>query len=142
MGLDLTGLGAIADLGSKIIDKFVPDKAQADAAKLAMFQAQQTGELAQLQADTSLAQAQSSVDGIEAASTRLFVAGWRPWIGWICGTGFGVQFVIGPLAEWGSALAGHPVKFPQMDMSTMMPLLFGILGLGAFRTVEKVKGVA
>jgi hypothetical protein len=50
--------------------------------------------------------------------------------------------VVGPLAEWGASLAGHPVKFPQMDMGTMMPLLFGMLGLGAFRTAEKLQGKA
>ena len=52
------------------------------------------------------------------------------------------QFVVGPVGEWISALAGHPVKFPQMDLGTMMPLLFGMLGLGAYRTAEKVRGVA
>ena len=48
------------------------------------------------------------------------------------------QGVIGPLAEWGSSLAGHPVKFPQMDTGTMMPLLLGMLGLGGLRTAEKL----
>ena len=57
------------------------------------------------------------------------------------GAGFAVQFVVGPLGEWASALAGHPVKFPQMDLGTMMPLLFGMLGLGAYRTAEKIQGV-
>jgi len=53
-----------------------------------------------------------------------------------------VQFVFGPLAEWGCALYGHPVKFPAMDTGTMMPLLLGMLGLGGLRTAEKIQGVA
>ena len=71
-----------------------------------------------------------------------FTFGLRPFIGWVCGAGFALQFVVGPLGEWISMLAGHPVKFPQLDLGTMMPLLFGMLGLGAFRTAEKVQGVA
>ncbi|MFM7571390.1 MAG: hypothetical protein ACKO8O_22215 [Betaproteobacteria bacterium] len=51
-----------------------------------------------------------------------------------------MQFVVGPVGEWVCALAGHPIKFPQMDLGTMMPLLFGMLGLGAYRTAEKVRG--
>jgi hypothetical protein len=60
----------------------------------------------------------------------------------VCGSGFAIQFVVGPLAEWGSALYGHPVKFPQMDMATLMPLLLGMLGLSGYRTIERVNGVA
>ena len=63
-------------------------------------------------------------------------------MGWTCGAGFAVQFVVGPVGEWISALAGHPVKFPQTDLGTKMPLLFGMLGLGAYRTAEKLRRVA
>jgi len=66
----------------------------------------------------------------EAASPNPFTSGWRPFIGWTCGAGFAVQFVVGPVGEWVCALAGHPIKFPQMDLGTMMPLLFGMLELG------------
>lgn len=61
---------------------------------------------------------------------------------WVYGAGFMLQFVIRPLGEWVSILMGPPVQFPQMDLSTMMPLLFGLLGLGAYRTAEKMRGVA
>ena len=53
-----------------------------------------------------------------------------------------MQFVVGPAGECISVLAGHSVKFPQMDLGAMMPLLFGVLGLGASRTAEKIQGVA
>ncbi|HEY8877782.1 MAG TPA: holin family protein [Roseateles sp.] len=126
---------AILDIGGKVIDRLFPDPAQKAAAQLELFKLQQQGELSQIAG-------QMDINKQEAASSNAFVAGWRPFVGWVCGTGFAVQFVVGPLAEWGAALAGHPVKFPQMDMATMMPLLFGMLGLGAYRSVEKVKGVA
>lgn len=122
-------------LGSKLIDRFFPDPAQADAARLELLRLQQSGELAQITG-------QLDINKAEAASANPFTSGWRPFIGWTCGAGFAVQFVVGPLAEWAAALAGHPVKFPPMDVGTMMPLLLGMLGLGGLRTAEKIQGVA
>jgi len=127
----LDPISASFEVGSKVLDRVLPDPAQQAAAKLELLKLQQNGELAQITG-------QMEINKAEAASSSLFVSGWRPSIGWICGAGFAVQFVIGPLAEWGSALAGHPVKFPQMDTGTMMPLLLGMLGLGGLRTAEKL----
>ena len=122
---------ALFEVGSKVLDRVLPDPAQQAAAKLELMKLQQNGELAQITG-------QMDINKVEAASSSIFVSGWRPSIGWVCGAGFAVQFVIGPLAEWGSALYGHPVKFPQMDTGTMMPLLLGMLGLGGLRTAEKL----
>jgi hypothetical protein len=127
----LDPVSALFEVGSKVLDRVLPDPAQQAAAKLELLKLQQNGELAQITG-------QMEINKAEAASSSLFVSGWRPSIGWICGAGFAVQFVIGPLAEWGSALAGHPIKFPQMDTGTMMPLLLGMLGLGGLRTAEKL----
>jgi hypothetical protein len=127
----LDPVSALLDIGGKVLDRVLPDPAQQAAAKLELLKLQQNGELAQITG-------QMDINKVEAASSSLFVSGWRPSIGWVCGAGFAVQFVIGPLAEWGSALAGHPVKFPQMDTGTMMPLLLGMLGLGGLRTAEKL----
>lgn len=127
----LDPISALFEVGSKVLDRVLPDPAQQAAAKLELLKLQQNGELAQITG-------QMEINKAEAASSSLFVSGWRPSIGWICGAGFAVQFVIGPLAEWGAALAGHPVKFPQMDTGTMMPLLLGMLGLGGLRTAEKL----
>ena len=127
----LDPVSALLDIGGKVLDRVLPDPAQQAAAKLELLKLQQNGELAQISG-------QMEINKVEAASSSLFVSGWRPSIGWVCGAGFAVQFVIGPLAEWGSALYGHPVKFPQMDTGTMMPLLLGMLGLGGLRTAEKL----
>jgi len=127
----LDPISALLDVGSKVIDRVWPDPAQAASAKLELMKLQQSGELA-------LIAGQMDINKVEAANPSVFVSGWRPGIGWVCGAGFAVQFVIGPLAEWGSALYGHPVKFPQMDTGTMMPLLLGMLGLGGLRTAEKL----
>ena len=127
----LDPVSALFEVGSKVLDRVLPDPAQQAAAKLELLKLQQNGELAQITG-------QMEINKVEAASSSLFVSGWRPSIGWVCGAGFAVQFVIGPLAEWGSALYGHPVKFPHMDTGTMMPLLLGMLGHGGLRTAEKL----
>jgi len=131
----LDPVSALLDIGGKVFDRVFPDPAQAANAKLELMKLQQSGELTQIAG-------QMDINKIEAASSSLFVSGWRPAIGWVCGIGFAVQFIIGPLAEWGAALAGHPVKFPTMDTGTMMPLLLGMLGLAGARTAEKIQGVA
>ena len=127
----LDPVSALLDIGGKVMDRLWPDPVQAAAAKMELFKMQQSGELAQMAG-------QLDINKAEAANPSVFVSGWRPFIGWVCGSGFAIQFVIGPIAEWGSAVYGHPVKFPQMDTGTMMPLLLGMLGLGGLRTAEKL----
>lgn len=126
--MDITGIGALAESAKGIIGMFFPDKTETEKAQLA--------------ASLAILQSQTDTNRAEASSPSMFVAGWRPFIGWICGAGFGVQFVAGPLFEWGAGLFGHPIKFPQMDLGTMMPLLLGMLGLGGMRTAEKIQGAA
>jgi len=126
--MDITGLGAVADLATTVINKIFPDKSEQEKQQLALA--------------LTVVQGQLDTNKAEAANPSVFVAGWRPFVGWVCGSGFAIQFIVGPLCEWGSAAAGHPVKFPPLDLGTMMPLLLGMLGLGGMRTVEKVQGVS
>lgn len=126
---------AVLDIGGKLIDRLWPDPAQANAAKFELFKLQQSGELAQMAG-------QLDINKVEAAHASRFVSGWRPFIGWVCGSGLAVQFLIGPLLTWGAALLGKPIVFPQLDMGTLLTLLSGMLGLGGLRTVEKLKGAA
>lgn len=130
----LTGFGEIADLAGTIINKFWPDKTQVEKDQIA---AQMQLMLIQAQQVT----AQTDINKIEAASSSLFVAGWRPFVGWACGAGFAIQ-VMGPLVEWIAALCGHPVKFPVMDASLMGSTLAALLGLGGMRSWDKKNGVA
>jgi hypothetical protein len=126
-----------------IINKVVPDKAAAAQAVATLNQMQLQGalqeEFAQLQAVTS---AQSDVNKQEAASSSIFVAGWRPFCGWVCGGALALIYVVGPFFVWITALIGHPTPFPTLDSNQLMTLLFGMLGMGTLRTVDKVKGVS
>ena len=133
----MTGITDILGLGGKILDKVVPDPQAREQAKLELLRLQQRGDLAGLQAESDLAKAQLEVDKTEAASPSLFVAGWRPFIGWVCGMGLGYQFLLRPMA---TAIFGG--AWVELDTSSLQTLLMGMLGLGGLRTFEKLNGVA
>lgn len=137
----LDAITAALDIGGKIIDRLWPDPTQAAAAKLELLKMQQTGELAQLSADTDLAKGQLAVDQTEAANASLFVAGWRPFVGWVCGGALANEFIVMPAATWVANLAGAHISTLSIDFNALSTILFGMLGLGAMRTYEKVKGV-
>ena len=80
-----------------------------------------------------------SRDKAEAASPSLFVAGWRPAIGWTCAAALAYQFLLAPLAVWVGFLIGHPVPKPPTLDEHLWELMFGMLGLGALRSLEKIK---
>lgn len=127
---------------AKIIDKIIPDKTAAAAAQAALAQATLNGQLAEIQAEYDNAKSQIDVNKAEAANGSVFVSGWRPFVGWVCGSGLAYQFLVRPIGGAISAALGHPVDFPTLDMGTLMTMLGGMLGFGAMRTTEKIQGVA
>lgn len=134
---------AVLNIGSQLIDRLFPDKAQADAAKLQMLQLQQSGELAQMQATTDLAKAQIAVNTAEAANGSIFVSGARPFILWICGIALAYSAIFEPIARFVAMIVyRYNGAFPVLDTTITMQLLMGLLGLGTMRTIEKLKGVA
>jgi len=127
--------GSLIPVVGSLLDKLIPDPKMAAEAKLKAVELAQTGELAHLDAEVRLALGQIEVNKVEAG-TDLFRGGWRPFVGWICALGLGIQFIIAPFFTFfGNA------PFPQLDMSTLMTLLFGMLGLGTLRTQEKINGI-
>jgi len=134
-------VAAVSGVAGKLIDRLWPDPAQAAQAKLELLKMQQSGELAELAARTDLAKGQLAVNQAEAANAKLFVAGWRPFIGWVCGAGLAFQFIANPLLTWATHLAGKNMDVPSLDLGTLLTLLFGMLGLGYMRTQEKLSGL-
>lgn len=131
---DLIPGGSLLDIGAKIIERFIPDPAAKAAAQAALSAARQSGEL-------QIMLGQIQVDALEAASTNWFVAGWRPYIGWICGTGLGYEFLVMPIANGVLTAIGQHAVFVPLDTATLTSCLAGILGLGGLRTIEKHQGV-
>lgn len=117
-----------------LLDKFVEDKDQKNAL------AHEIATLAEKQAHESV-MGQLEVNKAEAAHKSLFVAGWRPAIGWVCVLGMAGNFITIPITNMILELAGSDVALPLIPTGEMMPVLMGMLGLGAMRTVEKAKGV-
>ena len=124
-----------------LLDRFFPDKTkQAEFTfELQKLAATQAG--ANFESDLKLALGQTQVNLAEAQSKSLFASGWRPFIGWICGAAFCYNFLIDPLLTWMAASYDPTLKIPApLDLSTMLPVLFGMLGLGSMRSYERVKG--
>lgn len=138
----MSGFLALIPLIGEVLDKVLPDAGAAADAKLKMVELVQRGDLAVLDADTKLALGQVSINQEEAKNTSIFVSGWRPFVGWTCGAAFAFKFVIGPFAAFILTAYGVPTEMPVLDFSEMSPILLGMLGLGALRTHEKIKGVA
>jgi hypothetical protein len=134
-------LGGLLDAGLRILDKVIPDPQAKAAAQLELLKLQQAGEFRQLEADLQLALAQTEVNKVEAASSDPFKSGWRPAAGWVCVLGLLYQFLLQPLLAWGSVIQGYAAP-PVLELGDLYGLLFGMLGLGAYRSVERVKGKA
>lgn len=129
-------VGGIFDIFGKVFDRVWPDESKKAEAQMMLLKMQQEGAFKQIEADLSLALAQSDTNKIEAAAPDLFTRGWRPFIGWVCGMGLAYQFLLRPLLI---GTTGHP--YPALETDTLLTLLFSMLGLGAYRTAEKIKGV-
>lgn len=132
----ITGLDSLFNLGSTIIDKLFPDKNEAAKAKIRLIELQQAGEFKQIDAELQMMQAQTDVNKVEAASDSLFVSGWRPGVGWVCVAAMACNYIGVPMLAWASSIWGIPVP-QRLELGEIMPLLLGMLGLGAMRTSEK-----
>jgi len=116
------------DFASTIVSRIWPDKSQQEQQQLA--------------AVLTMVQGQMAINQAEASNESTFVAGWRPFIGWACGMACVWNWMGLPIAKLGLALAGHPIALSPADLSEMMPVLMGMLGLGGLHTFERVKGVS
>jgi len=115
-----------------LLDKFIPDADEKQKI------AHEIATMSQKMAHES-AMAQVEVNKEEAKHRTVFVAGWRPFIGWTCGFALAYHFVIQPILTLILSINGITVDLPQFDMTTLTTVLMGMLGLGGLRTYEKVK---
>tara|TARA_R110000823_G_scaffold177441_1_gene310005 strand:- start:178 stop:582 length:405 start_codon:yes stop_codon:yes gene_type:complete len=129
-------LSAVLPSVMEVAGRFLPEDKEKRAAAERDIRAKLTDSLAQVDL------AQLGINKVEAAHRSMFVAGWRPFIGWTCGVALMYTYVLQPILVFGLAQAGYLVELPKMDLGELMPVLMGILGLGGLRSWEKVKGVA
>lgn len=122
---------------SDLLGKFIEDKDQKN------LLAHEIATLAEKKAHDA-AMAQIEVNKSESTHRTVFVAGWRPSVGWICSFAMAWHFLLSPIAVFVLAVNDIELasKLPEFDMSSLMTILMGMLGLGAYRSIEKIKGVA
>jgi hypothetical protein len=135
-------LKGIADL----VDRFVPDPAQKAQAALDLQKLVTDREVAAVQAAADVAKAQIGVNAAEAQGNDRYSARWRPTAGWVCVAALAYQYVAAPLLTWATGLAGVMIgaaipPAPQLNMTDLLPVLIGMLGLGVQRTIERTQGV-
>jgi hypothetical protein len=124
---------------SGLLDKIIPDPDARERAKLELQKEANSNALEELRLALSADQSQTEINKQEAASTDRFVAGWRPFIGWVCGVAFAYHFVLQPLLAFVINNSGHTVQLPNFEMGELTTVLMGMLGLGGLRTIEKIK---
>lgn len=126
----------LLSVGNKLIDHFFPDANQAAAAKLELLKMQQNGDL-------QVMASQMEINKIEAGSSNIFVSGWRPFIGWVCGISLTYAAIIEPVSRFLAKVAFNYLgEFPVIDTTLTLQILLGLLGLAGMRSWEKKEGVA
>ena len=125
---DLLGVGEVASLVNTAINKIWPDKSEQEKQELA--------------AAVMVVQGQLTINQEEAKSPSVFVSGWRPFIGWVCGMACAWNWIGLKIALFIAAYFGHALNVQPADLAEMMPILLGMLGLGGLRTIERLNGVA
>jgi hypothetical protein len=129
---------AALELGKSVLDRVLPDKAANDAAKAALAQSAQSGDLQQMlgQLNINLVEA-GAATGSKNGFVQFFIAGWRPAIGWLCGLGLLWEYWCAPLLGFFKP----NIATPHINSGDLNTLLFAMLGLGVMRTVDKINGV-
>lgn len=124
-------IGQVIEVADKVLGKFIPDKNLKMKLQKEMAMAFHDANLAQIQLNKQ-----------EAAHKNIFVAGWRPFVGWTCGVALAYHFIVSPIVETILIAAGVAVDLPSFEFSQLSSILMGMLGLGGLRTYEKMKGVS
>jgi hypothetical protein len=130
--------GGISALLGPVVSRLadlIPDPA-AKAAALQEFQEKV------MAADAAMTQQQATINQAEASNESVFVSGWRPFIGWVGGVGLAWQIFLGPAIGYVASLCGAHTAPPVFDTNATMAILVPMLGLGAYRTIEKTQGLA
>lgn len=141
-------LAGAFSLGEAAIKRLFPDPNKRAEELRKLEEIKSSGDIAKLEQHVSLLLSQLEINKEEAKSGNMFIAGWRPYIGWTGGIALTYQFVLYPILLWiwsSLQVAGTiPTEFnppPTLDMEILMVLLTGILGIGGMRSFDKSRGI-
>ena len=138
--MSIDPISAVLSIGESLITRLFPDPAQQAQERLKLTQMAQDGDLARLDAHVKLMLGQLEINKVEAASKSLFVAGWRPFVGWVGGFALAYAGILEPLLRFASSLNGYTGDYPEIDTAMTIQVLMGMLGIGAMRSFDKSKG--
>lgn len=131
----LDPISAALELGTSVINKIWPDPVKQAEEQRKLQELAQKGSLEELNAEVKLLISQVDLNKVEAAHKSIFVAGWRPFVGWVCGFGLLYNVILAPFLDiW--------LTVPEVETDLLYPVLLGMLGLGGMRSFEKVKRVS
>lgn len=139
--MSIDPISALLDVGMMAINRIWPDPTKQAEEQRRLAELAQKGDLAELSAHVKLLSGQLEINKAEASHSSVFVAGWRPFVGWVCGFSLAYVAVIEPLMRFIAKMSGYAGEFPAIDTNLTMQVLLGMLGLVAARTREKEKGV-
>jgi hypothetical protein len=129
MGLPI--IGDVIKVVGGVIDKIIPDKSEAAKMKHEIAMSLVNADLGQM-----------AINKEEAAHPSVFVSGWRPAVGWVCVLALAFNYIIAPLWAWAAVIWMPDAIIPQLDISELLTLLFGLLGMGTLRSYDKSQGTA
>lgn len=139
----IDAIEAVVETGNNIIDKIWEDADEAGKRKQFLAKLAHDGDLARLNAEVQLMVGQLEINKQEAAHRSVFVAGWRPAVGWVCVVALGYHFVLMPLLNWILFATGNDItKAPVVNITELIGILGGMLGFGFMRMREKEKKIA
>lgn len=134
-------ISAVLSIGESLITRLFPDPAQQAQERLKLTQMAQDGKLAELNAHVQLMLGQIEINKTEASHKSIFVAGWRPAVGWVCVAVLAFNYIGVYLLEYIHSLSEIAAPVPErFDMSDLWPVLLGLLGIGGMRSFDKAKG--
>jgi|TARA_R110000744_G_scaffold206591_1_gene325190 hypothetical protein len=135
--MSLDPLTAAFDIGKSIISRVWPDPTDQAKQLFKLEELKQKGDLAQLNAMVVSLQGQLQINAVEAAHRSIFVAGWRPFIGWVGGVSLAYAGILEPLMRFIATVAGYEGDFPLIETASTITILMGMLGIGGMRSYDK-----
>ena len=135
--MDPLTITSIFGIGKELIERFFPDPNERAKQMLLLEELKQKGDLAVLEAHVKLLMGQLEVNKVEASHKSLFVAGWRPFIGWACGSAFVYAAILEPIMRFIATMVGYTGEFPVISTDLLNQVLLGMLGLGMMRSFDK-----
>lgn len=132
---------ALLSVGEAVINRIWPDATARGEQMIRLQEIAQRGDLALLEAEVKALTGQLQINSEEAKHKSVFVAGWRPFCGWVGGVSFAYAAIIEPFMRFVASQNGYGGEFPVLDTTLTMQILFGMLGLGVMRSFDKRNGV-